>query len=333
MKFTPRHFNPANTDGAAVDANGAVTAGSGAHPGDVYVYAPKVILAVNIALATGRPLLVSGEPGSGKTTLARNVAKILDAWFFKQTVTSRTKAVDLLWTFDTLRRLSDAQAEEDLPDPRAYVEPGILWWAFAPESAALRGTEGALPRVTKAKNPGQPPVKAKSTDAVVLLDEVDKADPDVPNDLLEPFDVSQFTVTETGDEIVRTRKNVLLILTTNGERELPPAFLRRCVTLPLVDEPTEEWLVNIATQRLSADPEGPPDLASEVTRMRSVAGEVIKWRQTALDAGVRRPGTAEFLDAYQVCRELNIDSGSPAWQQVALSVLWKQEKAPARVPE
>jgi MoxR-like ATPase len=157
--------------------------------------------------------------------------------------------------------------------------------------------------------------------ALVLIDEIDKADPDVPNDLLEPFDRGTFTVKETGDTVNRTREQLALVLTTNGERELPQAFLRRCVTLSLQDEPDENWLVRIATRRYGAADE----------RMRAVAREVLGWRNRARIANVRRPGTAEFLDAYQVCRDLGIATPKgPAWDQVALSTLWKQDKAPSQ---
>ncbi len=321
MKFTRRYFDPVSLSGASEDQDGTITSGVGAEPGDVYVYTPKVVLAINIALATQRPLLISGEPGSGKTTLARNVANVLGWWFFKETVTSRTRASDLLWTFDTLRRLNDAQSPGGLQDRRHYVEPGTLWWAFDPVSAPNRGNGTPLPTQSQAVNPGRLPRSAQpnaAARAVVLLDEIDKADPDVPNDLLEPFDVGEFTVKDTAAQIRRTREGLLLVLTTNGERELPPAFVRRCVTLALVDEPTEEWFLKIARRRYAADD----------AVMTDVAREVLQWRKTARAAGVRRPGTAEFLDAYVACRELGIDRDSDAWQQVARSVLWKQEKEP-----
>ena len=221
MKFTKKHFDPASAPGASVDPNGDVTCGVSEYPGGLYVYSPQVVLALNMALATKRPLLISGEPGSGKTSLARNVATVPDWWFFKETITSRTRANDLLWRYDTLRRLDDANAgDRSLKDRQYYIDPGTLWWAFY--SGHRRAPRSQVDSEDKERpvNRGQP---GKNDRAVVLLDEIDKADPDVPNDLLEPFDRGSFSVRDTDDDIAKTRET-LMILTTNGERELPAAF-------------------------------------------------------------------------------------------------------------
>jgi MoxR-like ATPase len=313
MEFTKTYFNPA-ASGGRVETDGSVTHGSGDQPGDVYVYSESTVLALNVAMATARPLLISGEPGSGKTTLALNAARVLGRWFFKETVTSRTKADDLMWRFDTLRRLNDAQTPGEPLRPRQYyVEPGRLWWAFDPVSAITRGKGWQVGPDDSAANPGIPGTDNR---AVLLLDEIDKADPDVPNDLLEPFDTGSFSVRDTDDAIARQR-DVLLILTTNGERELPPAFLRRCVTLKLA-EPTADWLVQIAERRSG--------LGAGATLIRAVADEVMAWRAVARKLGVRAPGTAEFLDAVRACQDLGITTQSEAWQSVARTALWKNDK-------
>ena len=313
MQFQKRYFNPAAA-GGSIGPSGHVAYGRGDEPGDVYLYSEHTILILNLAIATARPLLLSGEPGSGKTTLAANAAKVLGRWFFKETVTSHTKANDLLWRFDTLRRLNDAQTHAASLQPRQYyVEPGRLWWAFDPESAATRGRRCQVDAEHRTVNPGLPGPDPR---AVVLLDEIDKADPDVPNDLLEPFDTGSFTVRDTDDAITRQRE-VLLILTTNGERELPPAFLRRCVTLKL-DEPTADWFVEIAQRRGFAQ--------NDPKWIRAVADEVMAWRTATRKAGVRAPGTAEFLDALRACSELGITPRSHEWRLVARAVLWKNDK-------
>jgi len=320
MEFTPKYFNPAQAGGATIDERGSVSFRAGERPDAVYVYNRRTILTLNVALATGRPLLISGEPGSGKSMLARNAAAVMGCWFYQETVTSRTQASDLLWTFDTLRRLSDAQMSgQQLFPKNYYVDPGTLWWAFDPRTAEQRGL-GELPAAHqqhRASDPGIAPGDGHAQRAVVLIDEIDKADPDVPNDLLEPFDVRSFTIRETNDRIT-ARRDTILILTTNGERELPQAFLRRCVALTL-DAPTEDWFVSIANQKFGA---GGDSLHREVAR------EVMRHRAAAKKARFRQPSTSEYLDALDVCRDLGIDTSSSIWTDVARSVLWKNERPP-----
>ena len=151
---------------------------------------PKVILALNVALATRRPLVISGEPGSGKSSLALNVHGARSRLLRKSDHFTYA-ATDLLWSFDALRRLSDATAGaqfRELPATSSYVEPGPLWWAFDPVGAASsRGLQTTI-------DPGLSATDGQGQDAVLLLDEIDKADPDVPNDLLEPIGAKSFTV-------------------------------------------------------------------------------------------------------------------------------------------
>jgi MoxR-like ATPase len=318
MEFQRRYFDPVAAGGAVLE-DGSVA--YRAPDRGVYVYADRIVLAVNVALATERPLLIAGEPGSGKSTLAQNVAAVLGWWYYKAMITSRTQANDLLWTFDALRRLNDAYAPDAaLLSKQHYVEPGTLWWAFDPATAAARGKTAQLAASHRAADPGTP--GAHDDAAVVLLDEIDKADPDVPNDLLEPFDLSAFTVRETNDRIEKKRR-VLLLLTTNGERELPPAFMRRCVTL-ILDEPDEEWFVRIARQRYGAD---------DAVLHREVAQHVMALRRNAERVGVREPSTGEYLDALVACAQLGVRSGGDAWRDFVRTVLWKHEKAPEAAAE
>src|ERR1043165_1555915 len=173
-----------------------------------YVYPADLVRAIQVAMVTRRPLLLRGAPGCGKTTLAADLARLLGRVFLSQTVTSRTEARDLEWQFDAVRRLGDAQlgtaaARKQVTDPVHYVEPQVLWWGFDPASARTRGGAVAapaprLPEATRA-------VKSDKLAAVVLIDEIDKAEPELANDLLEPFDRGGFTVVETGFEVCRKR--------------------------------------------------------------------------------------------------------------------------------
>src|SRR5262245_42457591 len=215
----------------------------------IYVYTDEIVLAVNVALATGRPLLVRGPSGCGKSTLARNVARTLARRYYEQVISSRTQARDLLWQMDLLRRLQDAQAEKLAPDFAPYVLPGVLWWSFDRDSALA---QMALSRSGNGSM-GEAGEYTSGRGSVVLLDEIDKADPDVPNNLLVPLGSLTFFVEETGKH-VHANEAPLVFLTTNDERDLPPAFVRRCVELK-ISSPSPEQLVNVGKAHFETAPE------------------------------------------------------------------------------
>src|SRR4051812_5537176 len=167
---------------------------------DRYLTNESLEAAVNCALALERPLLVKGEPGTGKTLLAEAIAAGLESELITWNVKSTTRAQDGLYVYDTVQRLYDSRfGDGDVRDIRRYIKLGPLGVAI------------------------------KSAKRVVLLiDEIDKADLEFPNDLLHELDRMRFRVTETGDEIVATERPIVII-TSNNEKELPDAFLRRCV--------------------------------------------------------------------------------------------------------
>jgi MoxR-like ATPase len=275
--------------------------GNGARAG--YVFSDDIVLAVNAALATERVLLVEGPPGSGKSTLAAAAAKVLEWRYYERVITSRTSAQDLLWRFDALKRLADAQTQSVQP-PEAYVEPEILWWALAPNRAARRGSAVASDKWSVARDPA---TTAKKPDAVVLLDEIDKADPDMPNDLLSPLGVGAFEVRDTGAWITREAGHrTLVIVTSNGERTLAPAFVRRCVRLELAAH-DEESLMRIGEMHL---PYGKKKVH------RAIAKWCIDETPRAKLANRRAPSTAEFLDIARACGELGIDTSGDAWNRL-----------------
>ena len=269
--------------------------------GRVYVYYnPDVPLAVNIALATRRPLLLRGRSGTGKSSLARNVAINLGFRYYEAVVTSRTHARDLLWEVDLLRRLHRAQLREGEldPDMTPFIEPKVLWWAFDPASAAEQAEIAAGKDVEDPtfENPGAPR-------AVVLIDEIDKAEPDVPNNLLVPLGSLQFQVEETRLPVKTTPENApLVFITSNDERELPPAFLRRCIQLEL-PSPDSDGLKKIAEAHF-------PDFADTIAKIAALLEEATQ------KAGRQLPAPPEFLDTVKACRQMNIVPGTKAWESL-----------------
>jgi MoxR-like ATPase len=306
MSYT-RLFNP----GVAPKPRTRVSAGGTGDRRDglVYVYTPEIELAVNVALATRRPLLVRGPSGSGKSSLARHVSRVLGWRYYEKVISSRTQAQDLLWEIDHLRRLHDAQAKTLDQDLAVYVRPGILWWGFEPAGARQQAQ-----RMPAGGKPLDPNLEAEHDRAVVLLDEIDKADPDVPNNLLVPLGSFEFQVEGRAEPVRTTPKRApLVFITTNDERDLPNAFLRRCVELVL-HPPDRARLVAIGGKHFPRVPTPRLEQIAEIV-LAGAAGETAK------------PSAAEYLDTVRACEELKVRPGSQVWDDLLKVTVWKHGRA------
>ncbi|REF67442.1 MULTISPECIES: AAA family ATPase [Paracoccus] len=222
---------------------------------ETYVAPADLAMAVNAAITLERPLLVKGEPGTGKTELARQVAASLDLPIVEWNVKSTTRAQQGLYEYDAVSRLRDSQlGEARVHDISNYIRKGKLWQAF--------------------EAPGK---------VVLLIDEIDKADIEFPNDLLQELDRMEFHVYETG-EMVRARHRPVVIITSNNEKELPDAFLRRCFFhyIRFPDAETLKRIVDVHYPGLK--PRLLDEALSQFLELREVQG--LK----------KKPSTSELLD-------------------------------------
>ena len=242
---------------------------------DRYLTSQALESAVNCALALERPLLVRGEPGTGKTQLAEAVAAGLGLELIHWPVKSTTRAQDGLYVYDTVQRLYDSRfGEGNVKDIRRYIKYGPLGQAFASPKRV-----------------------------VLLIDEVDKADLEFPNDLLHELDRMRFHVSETGDEVVAKERPVVII-TSNAEKELPDAFLRRCV-FHFIEFPDRDLMTRIVRVHH-------PDLGAQLLEQSLKAFYALR----DLDGLRKRPSTSELIDWIAVLRRAGIasvelDAGMP----------------------
>jgi MoxR-like ATPase len=222
---------------------------------DRYIAPPELTVAVNASVLLERPLLVKGEPGTGKTELARQVALSLGLPLVEWHVKSTTKAVQGLYEYDAVSRLRDSQlGDARVNDVANYIRKGRLWQAFEAD-----------------------------TKVVLLIDEIDKADIEFPNDLLQELDRMEFFVPETG-QTIRARHRPVIIITSNNEKELPDAFLRRCF-FHFIRFPDQEMLRAIVAVHF---PRIKEDLLTEALT------QFLDIRETP---GLKKkPSTSEVLD-------------------------------------
>lgn len=226
-------------------------------PEQVHLFDEPSINAINAALAVGRPLLLLGEPGTGKSQLARAAAKKLGWAYIQRVVEARTEAQDLLWHLDAVSRLAEAQlagalGNETIKTVRErlslsnFVAPGPLWWAINWGSAALQAEK------VKAPSPVLLDGGSASEGCVLLIDEIDKGEPEVPNGLLEVLGNGEFTPPGRAEPVRIERTPPLIIITSNEERAMPPAFTRRCLAFRLTLPSDPQELVKTLTKRAKA---------------------------------------------------------------------------------
>ena len=250
-----------------------------------YLTSTSLEAAVDCALALERPLLVRGEPGTGKTQLAEAIAADLGLRLIHWPVKSTTRAQDGLYVYDTVQRLYDSRfGDGDVKDIRRYIKYGPLGEAFAAPARAL-----------------------------LLIDEVDKADLEFPNDLLHELDRMRFTVGETGDEIV-ARERPVVVITSNAEKELPDAFLRRCV-FHFIEFPDRDLMARIVRVH---HPELEPRLLEQALQSFYALRDLEGLR--------KRPSTSELIDWIAVLKRAGIASVELEQGMPFLGALLKREQ-------
>jgi MoxR-like ATPase len=233
---------------------------------DRYIATDDLMMAVNAAVTLGRPLLIKGEPGTGKTQLAQEIARSLERPMFEWHVKSTSKAQQGLYEYDAVSRLRDSQlGEARVHDIANYILKGSLWQAFEAD-----------------------------TRPVLLIDEIDKADIEFPNDLLRELDRMEFYVYETR-QLVKARHRPIIVITSNNEKELPDAFLRRCFFhfIRFPDEATMQKIVEVHY----------PGLKKEL--LAEALASFFRIRETP---GLKKkPSTSELLDWIKLLLAEDID--------------------------
>lgn len=250
-----------------------------------YIASDELQNSVNIAVALGRPLLIKGEPGTGKTMLARSIAEGLNKQLLIWNIKSTTKAKDGLYIYDTVQRLYDSQfGDHDVSDIRHYIKLGKLGEAFI-----------------------------SSEQVVLLIDEIDKADIEFPNDLLWELDIMSFDIPETG-ETVSAKHRPIVVITSNAEKELPDAFLRRCI-FHYIAFPDEEMMAEIVRVHY---PELEKKLLEETLK-------AFYWVRS-INGLQKKPSTSELLDWVQALVVGGINPDKICSELPFLGVLIKKDR-------
>jgi MoxR-like ATPase len=249
-----------------------------------YIAAPDLMQTVNVSVQLSRPLLIKGEPGTGKTMLAQSIAKGLEMPLLIWNVKSTTKAQDGLYVYDTVQRLYDGQfGDRDVSDIAQYIKLGKLGEAFTSEERV-----------------------------VLLIDEIDKADLEFPNDLLWELDQMEFHIPETREN-VKARQRPIVLITSNAEKELPDAFLRRCV-FHYIEFPDEEMMERIVHVHV-------PGLDK---RLLDLAIQAFYWLRD-VPGLQKKPSTSELIDWVQALERGGVDPKEISARLPFMGVLLKKD--------
>lgn len=252
---------------------------------DKYVVTNELMNAVNVSIALEKPLLIKGEPGTGKTMLAEAIADALDMELIIWGIKSTTKAQEGLYVYDTVQRLYDSQfGEGNVGDISQYIKLGKLGEAFTSDKQV-----------------------------VLLIDEIDKADLEFPNDLLWELDKMEFYINET-KETVKTKHRPIVIITSNAEKELPDAFLRRCI-FHYIEFPTKEKMEEIVNVHFG-----------DIDRKLSEKALEAFYELRGMDDLQKKPSTSELLDWIQALMISGVDINNLKKEMPFVGVLLKKNQ-------
>ena len=252
---------------------------------DNYVVTSELMNAVNVSIALEKPLLIKGEPGTGKTMLAEAIADALDMELIIWGIKSTTKAQEGLYVYDTVQRLYDSQfGEGNVGDISQYIKLGKLGEAFTSDKQV-----------------------------VLLIDEIDKADLEFPNDLLWELDKMEFYINET-KETVKTKHRPIVIITSNAEKELPDAFLRRCI-FHYIEFPAKEKMEEIVKVHFG-----------DIDRKLSEKALEAFYELRGMDDLQKKPSTSELLDWIQALMISGVDINNLKKEMPFVGVLLKKNQ-------